>query len=79
MFPEHLTSDQVRKAEDSIYRMLKPFLDDGPGSQYLLFRNIEIDRERSGSVRVEIVALFDALWDVLKDQEENATGRKEAR
>jgi hypothetical protein len=79
MFPEHLTSDQVRKAEDSIYRMLKPFLYDGPGSHYLMLRAIEIDRERDGSVRVETADIFDALWDVLEDQKENAPGRKEPR
>jgi hypothetical protein len=57
-----------------------PFLYYDCASQYLLLRDdVEIALERDGRVRVETIDIFDALWDVLKDREENATGRKEAR
>jgi hypothetical protein len=47
--------------------------------EWVLRDDVEIALERDGRVRVETIDIFDALWDVLKDREENATGRKEAR
>jgi hypothetical protein len=78
--PKHITRDQVQDTVDSLYRLLMPFLYYDCASQYLLLRDdVEIALERDGRVRVETIDIFDALWDVLKDREENATGRKEAR
>jgi hypothetical protein len=37
---------------------------------YLLLRDIELDRDREGRVLLDIYHLRDALWDALEDQEE---------
>ena len=39
---------------------------------FLLLRDIEIEREKDGRLRVCLCDFCDALWDVLKEQDETA-------
>ena len=42
--------------------------------RYLLLRNIKIDRDKDGRVRLDIVDIKDALWDALEEQNKRAKG-----
>jgi hypothetical protein len=73
---ELLTGDKLWEADCAIELLLRPFLYEGRhfAPDYLLLRNIEIDRDRDGRVKLDIVDIKDALWDALADQNERAKG-----
>jgi hypothetical protein len=76
LLEEHLTVDQTRKTEDALGKLLLPFLMVNTRGfrvpSFLLLRDIELEREKDGRVRVCLCDICDALWNALEEQDETA-------